>query len=83
MDLCAKKRSFSLEHYFRTSSYKTVKERYGKKFPDSVVPHKSTIKRIVDHFQTEWTRLITKGLWPPCSPDLSSPDFFLYRHLKL
>jgi hypothetical protein len=26
--------------------------------------------------------LISKGLWPPMSPDLSLPDFFLWGHLK-
>jgi hypothetical protein len=27
-------------------------------------------------------RLISKTLWPPRSPDLSPPDFFLWGHLK-
>jgi hypothetical protein len=27
-------------------------------------------------------RLISKRLWPPRSPDLSPPDFFLWGHLK-
>jgi hypothetical protein len=27
-------------------------------------------------------RLISKRLWRPRSPDLSSPDFFLWGHLK-
>ena len=27
-------------------------------------------------------RIISKGLWPPRSPDLSPPDFFLWGHLK-
>jgi hypothetical protein len=27
-------------------------------------------------------RLISKGLWPPCSPDLSPADFFLSGYLK-
>jgi hypothetical protein len=27
-------------------------------------------------------RLISKGLWPPRSPDLSPPDFFVWGHLK-
>jgi hypothetical protein len=27
-------------------------------------------------------RLISKRLWPPRSPDLSHPDFFLWDHLK-
>jgi hypothetical protein len=26
--------------------------------------------------------LISKGLWPPRSPDLSPPEFFLWGHLK-
>jgi hypothetical protein len=27
-------------------------------------------------------KLISKGLWPPKSPDLTSPDFFLWSYLK-
>ena len=27
-------------------------------------------------------RVISKGLWPPRSPDLSPPDYFLWRYLK-
>jgi len=26
--------------------------------------------------------LISKGLWPPIYPDLTSPDFFLWSYLK-
>ncbi len=28
------------------------------------------------------SRIISKGLWPPRSPDLSPPDFFLWGALK-
>jgi hypothetical protein len=27
-------------------------------------------------------RVISRGLWPPRSPDLTLPDFFLWDHLK-
>ncbi|CAI6354061.1 unnamed protein product [Macrosiphum euphorbiae] len=27
-------------------------------------------------------RIISKGLWPPRSPDLTPPDFFLWGYLK-
>ena len=27
-------------------------------------------------------RIISKGLWPPCSPDLTPPDYFLRGYLK-
>ena len=27
-------------------------------------------------------RVISKELWPPCSPDLMLPDYFLWRYLK-
>jgi hypothetical protein len=27
-------------------------------------------------------RIISKGLWPPHSPDLSPPDFFLWGYIK-
>jgi len=26
--------------------------------------------------------VISKGLWPPCSPDLTLPDYFLWGYLK-
>jgi len=26
--------------------------------------------------------LVSKGLWPPSSPDFTSPDFFLWSYLK-
>lgn len=36
------------------------------------------------HFLREFfgDRIISKSLWPPRSPDLSSPDFFLWGYLK-
>lgn len=36
------------------------------------------------HFLREFfgERIISKGLWPPRSPDLTSPDFFLWGYLK-
>jgi hypothetical protein len=27
-------------------------------------------------------KVISKGLWPPSSPDLTSPNFFLWSYLK-
>jgi len=27
-------------------------------------------------------RVISKGLWPPRSPDLTPPDYFLWGYLK-
>jgi len=27
-------------------------------------------------------RVISKGLWPPRSPDLTAPDYFLWGYLK-
>lgn len=64
MVLCAEKRAFIIEHYFCSSSYKTVQERFANKFPDSVVPNKSTIKRIVDHFRTEFSVTPKKKMRP-------------------
>lgn len=51
--LCAEARAFMIEHYFGRFSRKTVKERHENKFPDLVMPNKSTIKRIMDRLQTE------------------------------
>jgi hypothetical protein len=40
---------------------------------------KSSLKHLNDYFGD---RVISKGLWPPRSPDLSPPDFFLWGYLK-
>ncbi len=55
MVLCAEKRAFLIEIYFRYSSYQIVTERYVEKFPDSLLPSKSSTKRIIDHFRTSWS----------------------------
>lgn len=52
MVLCAEKHAFIIEHYFRTSSFENVKQRYENKFSDTLLPNNSTIKRVVDHFET-------------------------------
>ncbi|KAK7603429.1 hypothetical protein V9T40_003428 [Parthenolecanium corni] len=53
--LCAEKRAYVIEHYFRTQSYKEVFELYKRKFPGATVPNKSTIQRLVDNFRSRWT----------------------------
>jgi len=55
MVLRAEMRVFIIEHYFCSSSHKTVQERFANKFPSSVVPNKNTNKKIVDHFRTEFS----------------------------
>ena len=41
--------------------------------------HRS-LTQVHDMFMEE--RTISKGLWPPCSPDLSSCDFYFWGTLK-
>lgn len=53
--LDAEKRAFVVEHYFRTCSYTVVRERFCNKFVGDPVPNKSTIKRLIDNFQTNYT----------------------------
>lgn len=53
--LNAEKRAFVVEHYFRTSSYKRVRELFIAKFGEGNVPNKSTIQRLVKNFQTRYT----------------------------
>ena len=58
-----------------------VEDRYCWFQQDGASCHTSamTIATLQDFFGD---RLITKGLWPPRSPDLSSLDFFLWGFLK-
>ncbi|WP_370716200.1 hypothetical protein [Sphingomonas sp. IW22] len=48
---------------------------------DNARPHVSnlSLSRIHEIFED---RLISKNLWPPRSPDLTPPDYFLWAHLK-
>jgi hypothetical protein len=42
---------FILEHYFCNRSYAESQNAFRKSFPDSVVPNKSTIQRLVKRFR--------------------------------
>jgi hypothetical protein len=44
-------RVFILEHYFSTRSYAGCQNAFRNSFPDSVVPNKSTIQRLVERFR--------------------------------
>jgi transposase len=44
-------RVFILEHYFSTRSYAECQNEIINSFPDSVVPNKSTIQRLVESFR--------------------------------
>jgi AraC-like DNA-binding protein len=44
-------RVFILEHYFSTRSYAECQNAFRNSFPDSVVPNKSTIQRLVDRLR--------------------------------
>jgi transposase len=44
-------RVFILEHYFSTRSYAECQNAFRNSFPDSVVPNKSTIQRLVERFR--------------------------------
>jgi hypothetical protein len=48
---------------------------------DSAIAHTtaSTIEILHEFFGKN---VISKGVWPPRSPDLTSPDFFLWSYLK-
>jgi hypothetical protein len=43
-------RVFILEHYFSTRSHAECQNAFRNYFPDSVVPNKSTIQRLVERF---------------------------------
>jgi transposase len=44
-------RVFILEHYFSSRSYEECQNAFRNSFPDSVVPNKSTIQRLVKRFR--------------------------------
>jgi transposase len=44
-------RIFILEHYFSTRSYAECQNAFRNSFPDSVVPNKSSIQRLVERFR--------------------------------
>jgi hypothetical protein len=56
-------------------------ERYGWYQQDGVTCHTSngTVTLLKQFFDD---RIISKNLWPPRSPDLTPPDFFLWGYLK-
>jgi hypothetical protein len=43
-------RVFILEHYFSTLSYAECHNAFRNSFPDSAVPNKSTIQRLMERF---------------------------------
>jgi transposase len=43
-------RVFILEHYFSTRSYAECQNAFRNSFPDSVLPNKSTVQRLVERF---------------------------------
>jgi hypothetical protein len=45
------KRVFTVEHYLASRSYLTCQNEFRDTFPDSVVPSKSTISRLVNRFR--------------------------------
>jgi hypothetical protein len=48
-------RVFILEHYFSTWSRAECQNAFRNYFPDSVVPNKSTIQRLVERFRETWS----------------------------
>ena len=46
---------------------------------DSAAPHYAFIVRafLNNHYNNGWIRRSGPVAWPPCSPDLTSPDFYL------
>ena len=41
---------------------------------------RGSVARVRDAFTDE--RTVSKGLWPPCSPDLPTCDFHLWGYLR-
>lgn len=55
--------------------------RDGYFMQDGASPH--TAHETIEYLQKFYqNRLISRGIWPPRSPDLTPPDFFLFGHLK-
>jgi hypothetical protein len=47
---------------------------------DGATSHTSGVS--MAEVESLFPRVISRGLWPPRSPDLTPPDFFLWGHLK-
>jgi hypothetical protein len=58
-----------------------VDERYCWFQQDSATAHTAVSTMVILH-EFFGENLISKGFWPPRSPDLTGPDFFLWRFLK-
>jgi hypothetical protein len=53
------------------------------RFMKSLIQSVQKVTQPMAYFESVFPgRLITNRLWPPRSPDLSPPDFFLWGHLK-
>ena len=50
-------RVFVVETFFRTNSFKRVREEFSLRFPDRRAPSKSTIQRNVEKYRTHATSL--------------------------
>jgi hypothetical protein len=58
-----------------------VDERNYRFQQDSATAHTAASTMVILH-EFFGENLISKGLWPPRSPDLTSPDFFLWSYFK-
>jgi hypothetical protein len=63
-----------------------AEERFGYVMQGGMTPHtaKETIRALPSEFgkTNGEDRIISKGLWPPRSPDLNPCDFYLWGKLK-
>jgi hypothetical protein len=59
----ARSTCFILEHYFSTRSYAQCQNAFRNSFPDSVVPNKSTIQRLVEREYWWQTSFCSKFRW--------------------
>ena len=62
VQLSSEQRVFLVETFFRTNSFKQVREQFLLRFPDRNAPSKSTIQRNVEKYRTYGTSLnMNKG----------------------
>ncbi len=84
----AEHRAWIIECYFRSSSFATVAEQLTEKFPDAPLPGKSSMHRIVTHFQTntsinELKQRITDGIVAVTPQMLQNVSRNLIKHCRL
>jgi hypothetical protein len=73
---------FILEHYFSTRSYTECQNAFINSFPNSVVPNKSTVQRLVERFRETGSIGEKRRFDRPSVPSNDSLEYIRARLLQ-